>query len=202
MFGTFTPESLKNFAEANGFNTKNVDFSEGIFDYKVCERPNKTRYGIPDDNKCHAPNKENEHGLMDRLKGKLAPYLSEEELINENKRPAKEAKARAEKAKAKKRAELKAKFDKLTPAQKQQVAEAKKKVAEAKKKKEKEKYKAECKNDKVVLAATEREKELWEMGSLYDSKVDNSGQIRQAQVDIDRLERTINDPYGACRKSG
>ena len=125
MFGTFTAESLKNFAEANGFNTKNVDFSEGIFDYKVCERPNKKRYGIPDNNKCNAPNKEVEHGLMDRLKGKLAPYLSEEELINENKRPAEEAKARAEKAKAKKRAELKAKFDSLPPAEKQKIRQKK-----------------------------------------------------------------------------
>ena len=58
MFGTFTPESLKKFAEANGFSTKNVDFSEGIFDFKVCEKPNKERYGVPNNSKCNAPNRE------------------------------------------------------------------------------------------------------------------------------------------------
>ena len=77
MFGTFTPESLKKFAEANGFNTKNVDFSEGIFDFKVCEKPNYERYGVPNTSKCNAPNKE----------VKPNPYMTEEQLININKRP-------------------------------------------------------------------------------------------------------------------
>jgi len=122
MFGTFTSESLKNFAEANGFNTENVDFSEGIFDYKICERPNKKRYGIPDDNKCNAPNKEVAYGVMDgikdMLKGTEPRTLVGKDLEKENKRP-------AEEAKAKKRAELKAKFDALPPAEKQKIKQKK-----------------------------------------------------------------------------
>jgi hypothetical protein len=58
MLGTFTPESLKNFAEANGFDTENADFSEGVFDFKVCSTPKGETYGIPDSSKCASPNRE------------------------------------------------------------------------------------------------------------------------------------------------
>jgi hypothetical protein len=58
MLGTFTPESLKKFAEANGFDTGNADFSEGVFDFKVCSTPKGETYGIPDSSKCAAPNRE------------------------------------------------------------------------------------------------------------------------------------------------
>jgi len=58
MLGTFTPESLKKFAEANGFDTENADFSEGVFDFKVCSTPKGETYGIPDSSKCAAPNRE------------------------------------------------------------------------------------------------------------------------------------------------
>jgi len=58
MLGTFTPESLKKFAEANGFDTENADFSEGVFDFKVCSTPKGETYGIPDSSKCASPNRE------------------------------------------------------------------------------------------------------------------------------------------------
>jgi len=58
MLGTFTPESLKKFAEANGFDTENADFSEGVFDFKVCSTPKGETYGIPNSSKCAAPNRE------------------------------------------------------------------------------------------------------------------------------------------------
>ena len=80
MFGTFTPESLKKFAEANGFNTKNVDFSEGIFDYKVCEKPNKERYGVPDRDKCKAPNREVKDALGGLGEFKFDPAPSNKDL--------------------------------------------------------------------------------------------------------------------------
>jgi len=57
-FGHFTTEALQAFAEAKGLDTKNQDFSEGVFDFKVCERPNGKHYGIPDQDKCKAPNRE------------------------------------------------------------------------------------------------------------------------------------------------
>jgi len=56
--GHFTAEALQEFAETKGLDTKNQDFSEGVFDFKVCERPNGKRYGIPDQDECKAPNRE------------------------------------------------------------------------------------------------------------------------------------------------
>jgi hypothetical protein len=58
MLGNFSPESLRAFAEALNLNTGNQDFSEGVFDFKVCEKPDGKHYGIPDDIKCAPPNKE------------------------------------------------------------------------------------------------------------------------------------------------
>lgn len=56
--GHFTAEALQEFAEMKGLDTGNQDFSEGVFDFKVCEKPNGKRYGIPDQDKCRAPNRE------------------------------------------------------------------------------------------------------------------------------------------------
>jgi len=57
-FGHFTAEALQQFAEAKGLDTKNQDFSEGVFDFKICEKPDGKFYGIPNQAKCKAPNKE------------------------------------------------------------------------------------------------------------------------------------------------
>ena len=56
--GHFTAEALQEFAEMKGLDTGNQDFSEGVFDFKVCERPNGKRYGIPDQDECRPPNRE------------------------------------------------------------------------------------------------------------------------------------------------
>jgi len=56
--GHFTAEALQEFAEMKGLDTGNQDFSEGVFDFKVCERPNGKRYGIPDQDECKPPNRE------------------------------------------------------------------------------------------------------------------------------------------------
>ncbi len=58
MLGHFSPEALKAFAQAHNLNTGNQDFSEGVFDFKVCQKPDGKHYGIPDDSKCVAPAKE------------------------------------------------------------------------------------------------------------------------------------------------
>ena len=58
MLGRFSEESLRAFAEFNNLNTGNQDFSEGIFDFKVCQKPDGKNYGIPDQDKCKAPAKE------------------------------------------------------------------------------------------------------------------------------------------------
>ena len=58
MFGHFSPEALKAFAEAHNLDTGNQDFSEGLFDFKVCKKPSGERFGISDDEKCAPPNKE------------------------------------------------------------------------------------------------------------------------------------------------
>lgn len=58
MLGRFSPEALRAFAEAHNLDTGNQDFSEGVFDFKVCQKPNGDTYGIPDDVKCGPPSKE------------------------------------------------------------------------------------------------------------------------------------------------
>jgi len=80
MLGTFTPESLKKFAEANGFDTENADFSEGVFDFKICEKPNKERYGIPNSDKCKSPNKEvkNSPNPLGEIKYNPAPSVKKD----------------------------------------------------------------------------------------------------------------------------
>ena len=52
-FGHFTPEALQAFAEMKGLDTGNQDFSEGVFDFKICERPSDGKfYGISDKKNC------------------------------------------------------------------------------------------------------------------------------------------------------
>ena len=58
MLGRFSPQALRAFAEAHNLDTGNQDFSEGVFDFKVCQKPDGKHYGIPDDSKCVAPAKE------------------------------------------------------------------------------------------------------------------------------------------------
>ena len=58
MLGRFSEESLRAFAEAHNLSTGNQDFSEGVFDFKVCQKPDGKNYGIPDQDKCKAPAKE------------------------------------------------------------------------------------------------------------------------------------------------
>jgi hypothetical protein len=57
MFGHFSPEALQKFQEMQGL-TSNQDFSEGVFDFKVCQKPDGKYYGIANDSKCEAPAKE------------------------------------------------------------------------------------------------------------------------------------------------
>jgi hypothetical protein len=57
MFGSFSKEALEKFQNLQGLES-NQDFSEGVFDFKVCEKPDGKHYGIPDSDKCAAPNKE------------------------------------------------------------------------------------------------------------------------------------------------
>jgi hypothetical protein len=57
MFGSFSKESLEKFQEMQGL-TSNQDFSEGLFDFKVCQKPDGKHYGIPESAKCEAPARE------------------------------------------------------------------------------------------------------------------------------------------------
>lgn len=52
MFGHFSPESLLQFAEAYGLDPGMQDFSEGVFDFKVCQKADGKHYGISDNEKC------------------------------------------------------------------------------------------------------------------------------------------------------
>lgn len=58
MLGRFSEKALHAFAEAHNLNTGNQDFSEGVFDFKVCQKPDGGRYGIPDNWDCSPPNTE------------------------------------------------------------------------------------------------------------------------------------------------
>jgi len=58
MLGHFSPEALRTFAEAHNLDTGNQDFSEGVFDFKVCQKPDGKYFGIKDSAKCTPPNKE------------------------------------------------------------------------------------------------------------------------------------------------
>ena len=77
-FGHFTAEALQEFAEAKGLDTKNQDFSEGVFDFKVCQKPNGENYGIPNQDKCQPPNKEAstrpDPGFLNSKQGKAINY--------------------------------------------------------------------------------------------------------------------------------
>jgi len=57
MLGSFSKEALEKFQEMQGLES-DQDFSEGVFDFKVCQKPNGKHYGIPNDSKCVAPAKE------------------------------------------------------------------------------------------------------------------------------------------------
>lgn len=77
-FGHFTAEALQEFAEAKGLDTKNQDFSEGVFDFKICEKPDGKFYGIPNQGKCKAPNREAaarpDTGFLNSQQGKAINY--------------------------------------------------------------------------------------------------------------------------------
>ena len=77
-FGHFTAEALQAFAEAKGLDTKNQDFSEGVFDFKICEKPDGKFYGIPNQAKCKAPNKEAaarpDTGFLNSQQGRAINY--------------------------------------------------------------------------------------------------------------------------------
>jgi hypothetical protein len=57
MFGSFSKESLEKFQEMLGLSSSQ-DFSEGLFDFKVCEKPDGKHYGIPGNARCEAPARE------------------------------------------------------------------------------------------------------------------------------------------------
>lgn len=75
MLGSFSPASLSKFQELVGLES-NQDFSEGVFDFKICERPNGSRYGTS--GKCRqgaevsAKDIEREEKKLADLKTKLA----------------------------------------------------------------------------------------------------------------------------------
>jgi hypothetical protein len=58
MFGHFSPEVLHAFADAHNLSTENQDFSEGVFNFKMCQKPNGQRYGVSANEKCKPPSKE------------------------------------------------------------------------------------------------------------------------------------------------
>ncbi len=45
MLGRFSEEALKAFAASHNLDTRNQDFSEGVFDFTRCVRPDGTAYG-------------------------------------------------------------------------------------------------------------------------------------------------------------
>ena len=57
VFGHFTPASLQAFAQAHNLDTGNQNFSEGVFDFKMCQTPNGKRYGVSEDEQCKPPAK-------------------------------------------------------------------------------------------------------------------------------------------------
>lgn len=58
MFGHFTPAALHAFAQAHNLDTGNQDFSEGVFDFKMCQKPSGEKYGVSTNEKCKPPSKE------------------------------------------------------------------------------------------------------------------------------------------------
>jgi len=57
MFGHFTPSALHAFAAAHNLDTGNQDFSEGVFDFKMCQSPDGKRYGVSENEQCKPPAK-------------------------------------------------------------------------------------------------------------------------------------------------
>jgi len=57
MLGHFTPAALHAFAEAHNLDVGNQDFSEGVFDFKMCQSPSGKRYGVSEDEQCKPPAK-------------------------------------------------------------------------------------------------------------------------------------------------
>jgi hypothetical protein len=57
MFGSFSKEALETFQAMQGLASDH-DFSEGVFDFKICEKPNGQTYGVGDRENCAKPNKE------------------------------------------------------------------------------------------------------------------------------------------------
>jgi hypothetical protein len=54
MFGSFSKESLEKFQEMQGL-TSNQDFSEGLFDFTRCQKPDGSTFGT--DGQCKPPNR-------------------------------------------------------------------------------------------------------------------------------------------------
>ena len=181
-FGHFTAEALQAFAEAKGLDTKNQDFSEGVFDFKICEKPDGKFYGIPDQAKCKAPNKEAaarpDTGFLNSQQGRAINYDT--------------AKSQGD-AKTQQRTE-KEEFERLERARK---ANEEKSQAEAA-----VKVKAEA-AAKVKAAAAEAAAKV---KAAADAKVkaeadrkDKAGRAQaatQAISDIPKLTKYYNEEYG------
>jgi hypothetical protein len=142
--GHFTAEALKAFAEAKGLYTKNQDFSEGVFDFKICEKPDGKFYGIPDEAKCKAPNREAtarpDTGFLGSKQGRAINYdtaKGQGDMATWWARQQKEKAARAAKKKADDEAAAKA-----AAAAKAKAAAAAKAKAEADRKEKAESQKA------------------------------------------------------------
>ena len=74
MFGHFTPEALHSFAEAHNLDTSNQNFSEGVFDFKMCQDPKGKRYGVSENEQCKPPAKQ-----VTAAKGKVTPEKKKKE---------------------------------------------------------------------------------------------------------------------------
>jgi hypothetical protein len=57
---------------------RGVNYSEGVFDFKVCQKPDGRHYGIPDQDQCQKPNKEVKtapgKGILGLFPGKRINY--------------------------------------------------------------------------------------------------------------------------------
>ena len=73
MLGFFSKEALEKFQAMHGLES-GQDFSEGVFDFKVCQKPDGARYGIPDDATCGSPSKEVKDDLKNSNTGDTDNY--------------------------------------------------------------------------------------------------------------------------------
>ena len=74
MFGHFTSEALHSFAKAHNLDTSNQNFSEGVFDFKMCQDPKGKRYGVSENEQCKPPAKQ-----VTAAKGKVTPEKKKKE---------------------------------------------------------------------------------------------------------------------------